>query len=183
MQTRAYDPASGQAFQGDIAIIPLPEGVAVATNDEIQPIDGRLIVQEGEVTGHHHKIVLPRAVTGRNFAPDTRVIGDAAIMTDSPRLKRHFGGGKGASATPTARMYRDPAAVAELQRLGILTRADLAIGILIVEGGSVVLGHEEHDGVRLLDKWTDGAGNPRTGRYYIGRQIESAGAEERVVAD
>ena len=55
---------------------------------------------------------------------------------------------------------------------GILTRGDLAIGCLVVEGVSVVVTHEEHDGIRLPP-----------GNYYVGRQVESAGAEERVVAD
>jgi hypothetical protein len=36
----------------------------------------------------------------------------------------------------------------------------------------VVLSHEEHDGIRLP-----------IGRYLIGRQIESAGADEHLVAD
>jgi hypothetical protein len=69
-------------------------------------------------------------------------------------------------------MYRDDNAVAQMVRRGILTRADLAIGCLIVDGAPMALTHEEHDGISLPP-----------GQYLIGRQVESAGAEERVVAD
>jgi len=40
---RDYDPALGQAFQGDVSIIPIPDDIEVSTVDEIQPVDGRLI--------------------------------------------------------------------------------------------------------------------------------------------
>lgn len=162
---------SGQAAQGDIIFVPMPASIRINTADEIKPAGGRLIIQEGEVSGHHHKIVLPAAFAGRKFAPDTRQLADPTIATKSTRLARHFGGSK-AKPVATARMFRDPAAVAALQRAGILTRADLAIGCLVVEGGPVVVTHEEHDGIRLPE-----------GTYYCGRQVESAGAEERVVAD
>ena len=47
-------------------------------------------------------------------------------------------------------------------------------GLLVAEtpGAPVELRHEEHDGIRIP-----------VGNYLIGRQVESAGAEERVVAD
>ena len=47
MQIRNYDPAQGQAFQGDVSIIPIPDGIAISTLDEIKPADGKLILQEG----------------------------------------------------------------------------------------------------------------------------------------
>jgi hypothetical protein len=166
MQVRNFDPRQGQAFQGDIAIIPMPKTIAIATTDEIKPRDGRLIIQEGEVSGHHHAIDLPRV---RRFRDDTRQLGDPGAATRDTRLLKKFCGSKQIIG---ARLYRDAAAVAALQQAGLITRADLAIGCLIVEGDSVVVSHEEHDGIRL----------PK-GNYYLGRQIESAGAEERVVAD
>jgi len=171
MRTIEFDPTQGQAFQGDIAIVPIPAGIKISTADEIKPVDGRLIIQEGEVTGHHHKIVLPRSVRGHSFAPD-RQIGDPTLTTHSPKLTKMFGGGKKEFPAAVARMYRDPAAVSELQRLGILTRTDLAIGMLVVEGAPVTVSHEEHDSIKLPP-----------GTYYCGRQVESAGSEERVVAD
>lgn len=170
MQVHDYDPKTGQAAQGDIIILPIPAGITIAKMDEIKAVDGRLIIQEGEVSGHHHKIHLPPAMTGRQFKPDTRVLGDAAIMTDNPRLKRAFGGKP--AAVGTAHMYRDRGAVDALMSKGILTRTDLAIGCLVIEGAPMVISHEEHDGIRVPP-----------GNYYVGRQVESAGAEERVVAD
>ena len=59
-----------------------------------------------------------------------------------------------------------------LNSLPWLVRKDLVIGFLIVSGGPVVLRHPEHDAIRLP-----------TCTFYVGRQIESAGAAERVVSD
>ena len=73
---------------------------------------------------------------------------------------------------PSARLYRDPGVPEQMRQLGVLTRVDLAVGLLVIEVGPMVLRHEEHDGIRIPP-----------GAYLIGRQIESAGAEERVVAD
>ena len=47
---------AGMAFQGDVSIIPVPADGGIDRSDEIKPVDGRLILQEGEVTGHHHAI-------------------------------------------------------------------------------------------------------------------------------
>jgi hypothetical protein len=172
MQMRKFNPKEGQAFQGDIAIVPMPASIAIATTDEIKPRDGRLIIQEGEVSGHHHAIALPRV---RNFRPETRQLGDPAVATPDRKLGRLFGGKGNAANKQTigsARLYRDAAAVEALRRAGILTRTDLAIGCLVVEGEPAIVSHEEHDAIALPP-----------GNYYVGRQIESAGAEERVVAD
>lgn len=166
MKIREFDPAAGQAFQGDIAIVPMPSDIEIATTDEIKPTAGRLIIQEGEVSGHHHAIDLPRV---RQFRADTRQLGDPSVATRDPKLRKALGGKR---TIGQARLYRDPKAVDALRDAGILTRTDLAIGCLVVEGDSVVVSHEEHDGIRLP-----------TGKYYVGRQVESAGAEERVVAD
>lgn len=48
MPVRNYDPRQGQAFQGDVAIIPIPDDIAIATTEEILPVAGRLIIQAGE---------------------------------------------------------------------------------------------------------------------------------------
>lgn len=165
MKVRDFDPRAGQAFQGDIAIVPMPSSIAIATSDEIRPVDGRLIIQEGEVSGHHHAIAVPRE---RRFRDDKRQLGDPSVATRSSKLRGMFAGKK----VGTAHLYRDAHAVAELRRAGTLSRIDLAIGCLIVKDGPVTISHEEHDGIRLP-----------VGNYYLGRQVESAGAEERVVAD
>lgn len=166
MQVREFDPSQGQAFQGDVVIVALPANIKIATKEEIKPVAGRLILQEGEVSGHHHAINMTRS---RNFRADTRVIGDPALATHDRRLKRAFGGKK---IEASAKLYRDDRAIEALRAAGVLTRTDLAIGCLVIEGGPVVVSHEEHDSIRLPP-----------GNYYIGRQVESAGAEERVVAD
>ena len=167
MEIRNFDPGLGQAFQGDVAIIPMPASIAIAKTEEIKPIDGRLILQEGEVSGHHHAITLP---ISRNFRADTRQLGDPATATRDKRLRKAF---RSARIKPLgARLYRDTEAINALRSLGLITRTDLAVGCLVVEGESVVVSHEEHDSIRLPH-----------GNYYVGRQVESAGAEERVVLD
>ena len=167
MNVRKYDPAEGQAFQGDVSIIPIPLEIKVSTAQEIKPFKGRLILQEGEVSGHHHAIDLRQ----RNFQAQPRETGDPLLAARSPKLRKAFGGA--AKASPgTARMYHDDRAVSEMVRRGVLTRADLAIGCLVVEGAPMAVTHEEHDGISLPP-----------GQYLIGRQVESAGAEERVVRD
>lgn len=164
---REYDPTKGQAFQGDVSIIPIPEGITISTLDEIAPVKGRLILQEGEVSGHHHAVDLRQ----RNFQAQPRETGDPLLATKSPKLRKAMGG-MAKEKPGAARMYRDDKAVAEMVRRGILTRTDLAIGCLVVEGAPMSVTHEEHDGISLPP-----------GQYLIGRQVESAGAEERVVAD
>ena len=164
MKIRDYDPSQGQAYQGDVSIIPVPEGIVISTVQEIAPVDGRLILQEGKTSGHHHAVDLRQ----RNFQAQPRETGDP-LLVKSPKLRKAFGG---MPAIAAARMYRDDKAVADMMRRGILTRADLAVAFLVIEGGPMSITHEEHDGIRLP-----------AGRYLIGRQVESAGAEERVVRD
>lgn len=167
MKIRDYDPAQGQAFQGDVSIIPIPADIAISTTEEISPVKGRLILQEGEVSGHHHAISLRQ----KNFQMQPRETGDPLMATRDPKLKKALGG-MAKAACGTARMYSDANVVAEMVRRKILTRSDLVIACLVIEGAPMSVTHEEHDGIRLP-----------VGRYLIGRQVESAGAEERVVAD
>lgn len=153
-----FDPAAGMAFQGDVAIVPVPPSITIDRTNEVSPVGGRLILQEGEVTGHHHAIaLLERPSPEPRFAAVTDLMADALA---------------GRIPVPTARLYRDPAAAQAMVRAGILTRADLCVAFLIVEVGPMTVTHEEHDGIRLP-----------VGTYYVGRQVESAGAEERRVAD
>lgn len=165
MIIRDFEPSKGQAFQGDIWFMPVPADIAVNTADEVTPIDGRLIIQEGEATGHHHAIALTKSVAPRSdhLAHRKTSITAERLMTDALA---------GTIAVPTARLYRDQTAVEAMRAKGLLLRADLAIGVLIVEHGPMVVSHEEHDGIRMPP-----------GRYLTGRQVESAGAEERVVVD
>ena len=168
MPIRDYDPTQGCAFQGDLSIVPIPASIKISTVDEIKPVAGRLILQEGELSGHHHAIALldrtaSSCCAGGPTTDKRRSRAAEKLMADALA---------GRIAVPTARLYQDPAAVEALRRAGILTRTDLAIGCLIGEAGPMVISHEEHDGIRLA-----------VGNYYIGRQVESAAYEERKVLD
>lgn len=154
-EIRDWNPAEGLALQGDVSLIPVPASVKLTLTDKISPVENRLILQEGEVTGHHHAIDLARPEPVS--AEVERLIADA-LANRIP--------------LPSARLYRDPGAAEQMQRLGILTRTDLVVALLIVDVGPMVLRHEEHDGIRIPP-----------GAYIVGRQIESAGAEERIVRD
>lgn len=160
MTVHDYDPKLGMALQGDISIVPVPEGITLDTSDEIKPENGQLIIMEGEASGHFHAIDLmerPETIdVPRSKAADS-------VMSDALA---------GKIAVPTAKMYRDPSVPSEMVRRGILTRSDLAIAVLVVETGPMCLSHEEHDGIRLP-----------VGRYVLGRQVESVGAETRRVVD
>lgn len=160
MQIIDWNPAKGMCFQGDVAIIPVPEGITISRLDEVQPINGRLILQEGEVTGHHHAITLPKP---QATAPVKTSLAVETLMADALAGKIDL---------PTAKLYRDAAAAQAMVNAGVLTRSDLCVAFLIVEGGPMTVSHEEHDGIRIPP-----------GSYYVGRQVESAGAEERRVAD
>lgn len=162
MNIRDYDPATGQAFQGDVSIFPVPAKLAdtLSTIDEVHPISGRLILQEGEVTGHHHAVYFRDDGLARHA--EASAIAASALASATARPVK----------IGTARLYRDPALAQSMVRAGPLVRADLVVGFLHVEGAPIVVRHEEHDGIRVPP-----------GLYCIGRQVESAGAEERRVAD
>lgn len=150
------------APQGDLCITRLddlwPQAKAINRDDPIRPAkDGEIRLLEGEVTGHHHTIRLPGMVSPVMFRDDGLARDMAAVAT---------------TAIGTASLVRDAAALNALVTAGCLTRTDLAIGFLLVEGGPVDLVHPEHSTIRLPE-----------GRYYVGRQVESAGAEERKVQD
>jgi len=158
---RNFDPSQGCAFQGDVAIVAMPKSVKFSTATEIRPMGSALILLEGEQTGHHHMVdVMERSVTETPVKPSKPNKTVEGLLANAKDMG------------PAARFYNDAAAGQELVRAGVLTRADLMIGVLEVTGESVVVRHHEHDGIRL----------PK-GTYYIGRQIESAFNEERVVRD
>lgn len=152
------------AAQGDLLLTCLSRlcPKIAKTLDRSSPIksssDGELRLLDGELTGHHHSIYGRGVVMFR----DDGLARDLAKATTVPADE--FGSG-------AATLYRDPKLMAALIEAGHFTRADLLVGFLVVDG-SVVVRHQEHDGIRLP-----------AGVYYIGRQIESVGAEERRVAD
>lgn len=162
MTIHDWNPDDGDALQGDVCLFRIPDYIVVDTSDEITAQNGRLILAEGEATGHHH------AIWDRN----------------PPAMFREDGAGSGiyaenvatmlanATKTGTARLYRDPRAISALVVNGFLTTAELAIGILIVDEALVVLRHDEHDAICIPP-----------GRYYVGGQQEWDAAEARRVAD
>jgi hypothetical protein len=153
-----WNPANGDLCQGDVEIFRLPDSVRLNLADEVRPRDRRLILAEGELTGHHHAIWLPQPVMFRDDGLARELAPELAAETQAP--------------AGTARLYRDPSAIRQLIELGELDHERLAIGLLIVEGAPVVLRHDEHDAVRISP-----------GRYYVGGQNEWNAAEERRVAD
>jgi hypothetical protein len=159
MTRQIFDfPACGQSQQGDIYIAKLSDGLASELDRNVvlkAPTKGALRLLEGEMTGHFHEVV-----QDCEHEDDSKAIAVAALAIAKARASVKIG---------SATLYRDDALA---RRIPWLTRTDLMIGLLAVDGGSVVLQHPEHDGHRLLE-----------GVYYIGRQVESAGAAERVVAD
>lgn len=158
MNIRDYDPSEGQAFQGDVSIIPIPNSINVDRSDEIAASGSRLLLAEGEATGHHHAIDLfdhPR-LDAPNRAVE-RLIVDANA---------------GNFPLPSAKLFRDAEVVEAMLVKGVITRTDLIIAVLVIETGPMVLSHDEHDDIRIPP-----------GAYLVGRQVESAGAEERAVQD
>lgn len=152
--------------QGDLCMTRLSAKQA-AKLSRLNPIkrmeDGSVRLLEGELTGHHHMIYGSRHLA--RFRDDG-LARDLSAGTEVPRSE--FAPALAGAAT----LYRDDALMQTLVREGDFTRADLIIGFLVVENAPAVVQHPEHGGIRLPE-----------GAYYCGRQIESAGAEERRVAD
>jgi hypothetical protein len=148
--------------QGDVEIFLIPDAIEIRTVHEIKPRSNRLIIAEGELTGRHHSIWMRATMFREDGSGSGPSRTDTDAMLKSVTTKR----------VGIARLYRDQAAVESMVKAGLLLRSDLAIGFLIVEDGPVTIRHQEHDGIRL-----------EPGRYYVGGQVESAGADERMVAD
>jgi len=158
MVIKDFDVKQGLACQGDVWAIAIPKDVPVDRSNEIAPKGGRLIIQEGESTGHHHAFDLMEREVPRSKEVDSLI--KKALNNEIP--------------LPTAHFYHDvnqKVSKALLNRK-ILTRTDLTIGILVVENGPMCLSHEEHSGIRFP-----------VGAYLLGGQIESVHMEERKVID
>ncbi len=151
-----FDPAHRGAAQGDLYLFRLTDNEAVKLQGSpLKSFDrGTIRLLEGEVTGHHHEIIAD------HLMPEAVAIANAALAIAKAQA---------AASRGVATLHRDDALARSLKWL---RRTDLIIGFLRVERGPVVLRHPEHDAIRLP-----------AGLYYVGRQIESAGAEDRVVAD
>ena len=171
-----FDSTHRGAPQGDLMVFRLTDAEASRLGGvELKPARrGVIRLLEGEVTGHHHEIVLgagetrgsprrPKLDDGAN-TPSLTQVAEAAATTALGLARA-----RASAATGKATLRGDETLA---RSLPWLTRTDLMIGFLKVEAGPVVLRHPEHESIRLP-----------AGVYYVGRQVESAGAEERMVAD
>lgn len=155
------------ACQGDLCITRLePRHAGLLRRDQPikSPIEGAVILLEGELTGHNHAIYALR--NGPAMFRDDGLARDLTVGTvlESVPLDVPSAG--------AATLFRDDALMARLVSDDVFTRSDLCVGFLSVDGGLVVVKHPEHDGICLPE-----------GVFYVGKQIESAGAEERAVRD
>jgi len=150
--------AIGAFCQGDIIIWRLPIDMVIDRSQRIVERDGRIVLSEGETIGHFHAIEL--------------MGGSAVARFRDESMTYAFEQSQTTTVAGTASLYSDAATTQELVRRNILVRADQCIGCLVVEGGSVVVSHPEHDGARLP-----------AGSYYIGFQSESIAGELRRVQD
>jgi hypothetical protein len=192
---------AGHAFQGDVMIARLPDGVHITSTDEIPLENGMLIVARGEATGHHHAIryglhgaanfrddglarALPAQARGEGrlgrqwdvFAPAANP-SDPLVRVEP--LPAHTRGEEfsptwpaGLSALPRTRLYRDQAALDELCHRRFVTEPALCLGFLRVVEGSPALSHEEHAPITL---------DP--GEYYVCGKREWTIGEARRVQD
>lgn len=154
-----------QFFQGDVWLMRIPESYSFDKEREISPRNHKLVLLEGEVTGHHHCVdVLDRTAKKE----DIIAFEGLADIFNSPKLKKAFAN----NTAPKSTMYAATNIAAKLVQDGILLRPDLVIGFLEVENGPVKVVHPEHNSITIPP-----------GKYVIGRQIESVAGEERRVTD
>lgn len=165
-----FDPSKGQAYQGDVSIVPVPASFTLSKTQEIDPKGAMLVLAEGGGFGNFHALVLERPEAVAPVKTSKVVEG---LMADALA---------GKIAVPTARLFRDDALLSKMIAKGPLIEGarQLCVGFLCVEHGPMVIQHikadgtptGEHDGIRIPE-----------GVYFVGRQVESAGEHLRVVAD
>jgi hypothetical protein len=152
---RNWDPDEGDLCQGDVLLFRLPKDIAPARTDIVQPRDGKLILAEGELAGHHHAIW---------FNPP--------MFRDDGLARAMEAHSQPTVTSALAALYRDDGLVRRLVDDGLLTEGSLCVGFLVVEDAPVLLRHQEHDAVRIPP-----------GLYYVGRQREFGAGEAHRVSD
>lgn len=123
-----WNPNTGDALQGDIILFKIGKEIEINPLTKVMSQDNRLILAEGEITGHHHAIGLHQPTMFRD---------DALARDVEAKLK------------PSVSLYKDPKVFAKLVEWGELTTTNLGIGVLVVEGDYVTLYHDEHDPIRI----------------------------------
>jgi hypothetical protein len=152
------DKTKGAARQGDVLIWALPEGYALSRHEKLPLKDGRIILLEGEATGHHHSIGF-RLPTPSMFRDDAMAHSRSEANTQECVAGR-------------AALYRDESLARSLVQGGFLVTTRLCVGFLEVIDTSVTVTHQEHGSISVPP-----------GLYYIGRQQEFSLGEMRNVQD
>jgi hypothetical protein len=166
-KTIIYNPDNGPDIpQGDLLLTNLRHPVfgtrwkdATPKGQTLRTAEGLVRLLEGEVTGHHHEIVF--GSKNINWFRDDAMAHDLAIAAPV--------------TIGTAVLVMDNDLMNNIissDHFDPRRTPQLIIGFLEVTGGPVELAHPEHDTWRIPQ-----------GLYYVGRQIESAGADERAVQD
>jgi hypothetical protein len=151
------DKEKGMARQGDVLIWPLPDGYIPSKSAPLKAKDGRIILLEGEATGHHHSIGLK--------LPQPTMFRDESYGACDTQL--------GACCqVGTVSLYEDAALLSQLRTDGYLTTERLCVGFLVVEHGPVKVEHQEHNTIQVPP-----------GAYYVGRQQEFIAGEMNYVQD
>jgi len=174
MNVSDFKPSDFMAFQGDVSIVAIPDSIKLTLKEEIQPVDNKLILLEGEMTGHHHAIDVLEPVAFNPVDMDLDIKQEFIEVNKKNKktVKNLMNSLDSVKEHGHIKMYRDAESAQAMQKAGYLTRTDLVIGTLVVTDQPVLLKHQEHQTIRI-----------HPGRYLIGRQVESSYAEERRVAD
>jgi hypothetical protein len=154
---RPWNPDDGDLCQGDVLLFRLPEGFAPDKAKPLAPLNGRLILAQGELTRHSHAIWFEQPP----FHDSQEARGDDPTLQPTSIRKQS-----------QAALYRDELLARQLVEVGHLTTAELTIGFLVIEGAPAVLRHEEHDAVRIPP-----------GTYYVGGQREFHANRPRRIID
>lgn len=162
-----------QVFQGDVWLMRLPDSMNISQESELPKKFGKLVLQEGEMTGHHHYVdagVMDRPA--EDFSDEVFDKVNADIDVNSVFKGSAFESLGEKRAPATAKLFSATKIAEELVKNQTLLRADLVVGLLEIAGGPMSVLHQEHSSIQLPP-----------GRYIVGRQIESVAGEERRVAD
>ena len=162
-----------QVYQGDITFIPLEEfgftATDVSRDNRLRAHDNRLLIQEGEITGHHHGVwFVPKPVYLRD---------DALAHADAKQMTHDVLARASAGEFAPAKLYRDDALIVKIVKSGALDAAAPVIGFLIADE-DVTIRHassegaptNEHSDVRVS----------RGGHVVLGKREFTAGDIRRV---
>lgn len=145
-------------FQGDVAILKLPAEFKLSeTRKEVPARNGRLVLQEGEVTGHFHAIDTMQRPAAPPQLSDEEI--DALAHKAVPQVA-------------TARLYKDDTLTQALVKDNMINTSGLVVGYLLVEGGPMDVTHDEHSAIKVPP-----------GLYYVGSQRQWDSEQERRIAD